>query len=276
MRLSNVLFALGIIFVISSFVVPLVPFATIITDTTPPTILASWPGMATSATYPQNLGAPGTIVELFCTTNEQLSSATVQITPPAGAATTLTLASAGLTSGGNWKYNYMWTIPTTQGVYSFKYTATDLAGNVASMTCYGQPTGTVDGYFTVNGKQVAKDDVVRINSLTVNFGFVATSGATTITSVQVFVYSGAPSSGPAIATVNLVKQSSGTSWAGQYVFPHDGTYTVNGVIYPGAAMLMSLLFQASTSIIPQFNVYLLIIGIVFMGAGVPVRIREEQ
>jgi hypothetical protein len=280
-------------------------FATMIVDTTPPqpssanTLLVCYPSfdnpdpnlaatsLPTSSTSP-GLLYPGKSCELVLIVYEDNPDvATISIVDQSSGSTIVSSASMRLHSQSSpniVRYVYSWTVPSSLNkVYAFTVLVKDVAGNSATWTYYGQTSGGVQGYFTINGVKVqSTSDVIVLKTRSLAVEFYATSGASSIQYVHVTIKD--QKTGTYVGgfdqygqPVYMTKASSGDKWTQSITLPYDGKFIITGTVYPiGASSVTLMSLAVSTGAeFPIDPLTVAGVALIAVGAIVFVKTRED-
>jgi len=197
------------------------------------------------------------------------STATISIN---GVKQTMQLYLVSETSSGSVAtYALPWTVPSTLGdLIRFDVEVSDQAGNKVTKTLYAT-TAAVEGYFTINGQRVTPQDVLYLNTKKLQIAFVATSGASSIQAVRLYV----KNLGSGQVIYDGTMDGSAPSWSKSIELPSDGKYDVSGyiVVYGKPYCKMSITIDTGTPLLASFS-YSQAAGVIFMLAGIAMIVRR--
>ena len=242
-----ILILIGTILIMIGFAVPiLVSIITINTWT--PVVFSAYPNGTSTAPQVIPMSANLTIWEICY--GYTVDSAYVDITP-AGSETTRVALSPDYTKGfpaSNYLYYYSapWTSPSTSGTTITFVWSLENNGLIGTYTSYAVAT-LVSGDFYINNQKITKDAAVTLNTRTLSFKFVATTGTSQVLSSLIEIWNSSGSD--LLAQYSLTKQSDGITWGGaSWTAPSDGTYIIYGYMgYSGGnSRLLSILDTIGT------------------------------
>ncbi|MFH1328853.1 MAG: hypothetical protein ABIH76_08465 [Candidatus Bathyarchaeota archaeon] len=243
-------------------------------DSTPPEIRSIYPDSTDPNTA--NLIHAGSEIQLSITVYDVHGAGADLTITSTGYSSTPSKSSWPTNPDGSQTYSWQWTIPNGNGVlYQFNWVIRDgwTPANILEHTTYAI-TGQPDGYFRVNGIDVTSaDQVIKLNTLNINFEFVATRDPQDIAQVYVDIEN-AQTFEP-LTTVTLTKDTD-SHWTKSYTIPNDGDWRVYGYMqWVSGENFLKLSFFTTTNdnftsppLPSPFNISLLMIaGIVMLVLG---------
>jgi hypothetical protein len=228
------LFGVALVLLGALLAIGVIPLATVIYDTTPPTIVSAYPSGTSSSPTPVAVGTMTVSADVgdnVATPNDIIVKCRIT-SAGGGFDTTLNLPivpGSAVSIGGMMvgHYETTWSVPAI-AIYTFTFTATDPNGNVRTLITYAE-SGDPDGKFYINGVEVSPSSVIRVKSSDLTIKFVATSLGSLINKVEVKVTKSSTK------VTSLPCTVSGQTWEGTVSLTEgEGQYIVEGWIYWGS------------------------------------------